>query len=145
MTMPRDKDSVRNCIPSSLRTCLRLLLRQSERRKVIREIGIRRKQNALISSHYNAQGSRLIVYMVCGAEWTTGKERMGGGLLSIATMYEETRKMHELHKAQVIMATLNSNHLILRHIQFENDITVFRFSQVFTYFKNLSDVIIHVP
>lgn len=87
----------------------------------------------------------MVVYIVDGADWTTGKEKISGGLLSIASMFEEAKKLPELSSHQIIMVTLDSTPLLLRHIQFENNITVFRFSQVFSYFKNLRNLIVNVP
>ena len=126
-------------------TCGRLLLQPSQRRRFVRELHIRRAQNSLIAKQYNPEGAKLIVYIVDGADWITGKERISGGLLSIASMFEEAKKLPELASYQFIMVTLNSIPLILRHTQFENNITVFRLSQVFSYFNNLQHLIINVP
>lgn len=131
--------------PPFLLTGVRVLLRPSQRRRFFREITIRRAQNTLISQQFNPEGGNLVVYIVDGADWITGKERISGGLLSIVSMFDEAKKLPELSSYQFLMVTLDSTPLILRHTQFENNITVFRLSQVFSCFKNLRHLIINVP
>jgi hypothetical protein len=131
--------------PPLLMTCGRILLQPSQRRRLFREIDIRLAQDSLIAEQYDSKGANLVVYIVDGADWITGKEKISGGLLSIASMFEEARKLTELSSYQVIMVTLDSTPLILRHTEFENNITVFRLSQVFSYFGHLRHLIINVP
>lgn len=138
------KKLTRHC-PEWLLAGGRYVLRQTERNKVARERLIRRAQDEEISRQYEGSGARVIVYLVDGADWVTGREKLSGGLLSIASMYEETRKLPMLDGCQVIMATLDSTHLILRHVEFENNITVFRLSQIFTFFPRVRELTIHVP
>lgn len=121
------------------------MLRPSQRRRFFREKGIRREQDALIAEQYKRDGENLVVYIVDGSDWITGKEKISGGLLSIVSMFEEAKKLPELSSYQVIMVVLDSCPLILRHTEFENNITVFRFSQVFSYFSHLRHLIINVP
>lgn len=131
--------------PPLLLTCGRLLFRHSARKRFVREIGIRKQQDAFIREQYKAEGAKLVVYIVDGAHWITGKEKISGGLLSIASMFEEAKKLPELSSCQILMVTLDSTPLLLRHTQFENNITVFRFSQIFSYFRHLQHLIINVP
>jgi len=123
----------------------RILLQSSQRRRLIRERQIQKSQDTLIQEQFNAEGANLVVYIVDGADWHTGREKISGGLLAIASYYEETKKLPEMSSYQVIMVILDSCPLILRHNEFDNTITVFRFSQVFSYFKHLRHLIIHVP
>ncbi len=134
----------RQCPPPILKLG-RLLLQGSQRRRLIRERSIRKSQDALIAEQFDATGANLVVYIVDGADWHTGREKLSGGLMAIASYYEETKKLPELAAYQVIMVILDSCPLILRHQEFDNNITVFRFSQVFAYFKQLRHLIIHVP
>jgi hypothetical protein len=131
--------------PPSLLTFGRLLLRPSQRRRFVCEIQIRREQDSLIAQQYNPEGGKVVVYIVDGADWITGREKLSGGLMAIASDYEEAKKLPELSDYQVIMVTLDSTPLILRHTEFENSITVFRLSQVFSFFRHLRHLIIHVP
>ncbi len=125
--------------------CGRLLLRQSERKRLVREIQIRKSQDALIGQQFDPHGAKLVVYIVYGAHWVTGREKLSGGLLAIASDYEEAKKLPELSGYQIIMVILDSCPLLLRHVEFDNNITVFRFSQIFSFFDNLEHLIIHVP
>jgi hypothetical protein len=131
--------------PAALLACGRLLLRPSQRQRFFREIKIRRAQDSLIREQYDRHNGNVVVYIVDGGDWITGKERISGGLLSIASMFEEVKKLPELSSCQFLMATLDSCPLILRHTEFENDITVFRLSQVFSFFGQLRHLIINVP
>ena len=106
---------------------------------------IRRLQDAEIARLHKKTAEKMVVYLVDGADWITGKEKISGGLLSIASMYDEALKLPELKSYQVTMATLDSTPLIQKHTEFENDIAVFRLSQIFSYFQKLSHLVINVP
>jgi hypothetical protein len=115
-----------------------------ERKKVFREISITRSQNELINQ-LDQGSNKLIVFIVPGLDWNTGKEKISGGIMSIVSLYEETLKLKEIHGAEVIMCTLTSDSLLLRFRKFENEAIVFRFSQVIKFFGKAKEVIIHLP
>lgn len=135
---------MRKHLPNWLKNCIRFIVYNNQRKKVFREIGIRREQNILLNEQHSSQAERLIVFVVSGADWFTGKDQISGGILSIASIYEETVKLAEIHKSEVIMVTEPNAHLLLRHEEFPNKINVFRFTQL-QKFKNLKSVIVHVP
>ena len=136
---------IRQYIPESIKKILRFFRYGNERRKVFREIKIRRQQNILIKKNYKQNEENLIVFIVAGADWFTGKDNISGGIMSIASIYEETKKLKETHNSEVIMVTHPKANLLLKHTQFENDIMIFRFEQVFSFFFSLKSVIFHVP
>lgn len=115
------------------------------RKKVFREIKIKRTQNKLIKEYYNYDDKKLIVFLVPGADQITGKDTISGGVLSIASLCKETANLKNIHDSQVIMCTVASHPLLLKHTNFENDIAVFRFEQLSYFFKHLSSLILHVP
>ncbi|MBI9062171.1 MAG: hypothetical protein JEZ14_09285 [Marinilabiliaceae bacterium] len=135
---------IQNFIPQSLKPLLRFLYYKNEREKVFREIKIRRQQNNILSTYQLNSIENLIVFLCEGTNWFTGKDDISGGILSIASIYEETRKLTSIHNSFVIMATHPDAHLLFKHTQFPNDIPVFRFSQL-KLFRNLKSVMIHVP
>src|SRR6185369_6429272 len=106
----------------------RLVLRSSERKRLVRDSQIRKSQDTLIKEQFDPHGANLVVYIVDGADWVTGREKLSGGLMAIASDYEETKKLPEMSSYQVIMVILDSCPLLLRHLEFENNITAFRFS-----------------
>ncbi len=136
---------IRALLPEFLKKIIRFVYYKNERKKVFREIKIKKKQNKLIKQLYKPNIENLIVFIVDGANWFTGKDTISGGILSIASIYEESKKLKDIHHSEVIMLTHKKAHLLLKHTQFDNDITIFRFEQLFFYFKNLKKVIIHIP
>jgi hypothetical protein len=130
---------------SLMKQVYRFIYYKHERNKSFRELGIRRKQNKLIKEQYKADARNLIIFYVPGADLLTGKDNISGGVLSIASLYKETKLLEDVHHAQVIMCTFPQQPLLLKHLNFENDITVYRSKQALKYFDKLEKVILHVP
>ncbi|MCT4587341.1 MAG: hypothetical protein N4A71_05930 [Carboxylicivirga sp.] len=134
-----------NIIPEFVKPLIRFVYYKKERDRFFREFLIRKKQNCLFKKQVNADSSSLILFFIDGANWFTGYDDISGGILSIASIYEETEKLHPLHKSQVIMATLpDCRHLLAKHTQFPNNIPVFRYTQL-KHFRKLNHVLIHIP
>ena len=118
---------------------------RNERRKWVRERIIKKEQDRLLPLHYKTNVEKLIVFFALGADWATGKDEISGGILSIVSICEETARLREVHGAETIMCTMNNAHLLMKHEKFENNTSVFRFSQLPAYFTQLSSLVIHVP
>ncbi len=118
----------------------RLFRYKNQRIKFIREIKIRNEQNKLLPAF--PPNKQFIIFIVDGASWFTGKDVISGGILSIASIYEETKNL--LKDSNIIMTTSPEAHLLLKHTQFPNDINVFRFRQLFRLEFN-ENIIIHIP
>jgi len=131
-------------IPDFFKAIIRFFWYKNERRKVVREFSIRKNQNKLLNQHYSKDTRKLIIFIVRGASWYTGEDKISGGILSIASIYEETEKLKSIHGAKSIMLTPPKAHLLQKHKQFPNDIPVFRFSQL-QHFSELREVLIHIP
>ncbi|MCK0123648.1 hypothetical protein MWU76_04490 [Gelidibacter sp. F2691] len=127
-----------------IKSFIRFFYYKNERKKVFREPRIKRTQNELLKKDFNLNTYKLIVFLVDGADWFTGKDKISGGILSIASIFEETIKLGDLHKSEVIMVSAPNAHLLLRHKEFPNTIDVFRFEQL-RHFKNIDDVLVHIP
>lgn len=136
---------IRTLLPEPIKKVIRFFRYANERRKVVRELAVRRQQNKLIGDQYDRQGEMLVVFVVPGANWFTGEDVVTGGILSIASIYEETRKLEQEHGFQTLMVTGKDECLLLKHTKFPNDITVFRFDQIFRYFTALKHLVIHIP
>lgn len=134
---------IRNYLPDRIKRIIRFCRYKNERKKVFREKRIRKAQDNLIIKNFPLTTKRLIVFFVEGADWFTGTERMSGGILSIASIYEETVKLKNIHNAEVIMVSYPDAHLLLQHKEFPNNITVYRYEQLFSHFNCLDFLLIH--
>lgn len=131
-------------IPDFIKVVYRLFKYQSERKRQRRDIGIRKKQNASLKANFQADSKKLIVFLIPGAERETGKNKITGGLLSIVSIYEETKKMTDVHSATTILCTPNDEFLLLQNEKIGNDSIVYRFSQLKDFFKP-EQILIHIP
>ncbi|HEY8933857.1 MAG TPA: hypothetical protein VIM65_01495 [Cyclobacteriaceae bacterium] len=134
----------RDWIPDFIKPVLRFVHYKQERKKVFREIAIRRIQDEKIKS-YNSTAKRLIVFLVQGADYDTGTDKISGGAISIVSLCEESTKLQSIHEAEVIMCTFPDQHLLARHTQFKNIVDIFRYEQLESYFSNVEDLLLHIP
>ena len=137
--------NIRNLLPGFIKKIIRFFYYKNERKKVFREIKIIKQQNEHIKKNYDRNVEKLIVFVVFGSDWYTGTDNISGGILSISSIYEETNKLKKIHNANVIMLTHANAHLLRKHTQFPNNINVYRFKQLYKYFKRIDSVLFHVP
>lgn len=114
-------------------------------KKIWREIHIKKVQDERIQQFYDKNTRKLIVFLVPGADPETGEDRIGGGIISIASIYQETANLMDVHDSKLIMCTVRGSSVFLKHMKFDNDIYVYRFGQIVDYFTNLDQIIIHLP
>jgi hypothetical protein len=131
-------------IDTIVKPAVRFVYYKQQRAKVFREGRIRRIQNKLIRQ-FDPAAKKLIVFLVGGADWNSGIDKISGGIISIVSICEESASLKEVHGAEVIMCTLPGQHLMLKHTQFKNNTDVFRFDQLRKYFTGVNDIIFHVP
>ena len=131
--------------PQAIKKTYRLVRYKNERKKYLRERHIRKAQNTDIRNLFDSEAEKLIVFVVQGADWETGKDKISGGAMSITSICEETANVQHIHQSETIMVTMNQEHLLLEHTQFENRTKIFRFDQLAGFFKNVQDIIIHIP
>jgi hypothetical protein len=105
----------------------------------LKEPGIRKNQIELIKQNYDLNTRRLIVFL------TSGYDMITGGILSISSLYEETKKIEEIHGFQTILSTVPGEPLLLKYTKFENKNYIYNFSQILAYFKDLDSLLIHIP
>jgi hypothetical protein len=124
----------------------RFLKYKEHRQKVFRELRIKPLQDKLLTETYSPHSKRLIVFLIPGADRRTGKETMSGGVISIVSVCEETKKVFEGdHSTAVILCTMNDDYLLTKYHNFDNQSSIFRFEQLSSYFKSISELIIHIP
>ncbi len=139
------KQQISNISPEIIKKGYRLIKYKNERRKFVREIGIRMKQDNNLQRNYKPDGSKLVVFIIPGSDWATGNDKISGGTMSIVSICEETAAIQDVHGAQTIMCTMNGDHLLLKHTMFSNNTSVYRFDQLADYFANASEILIHLP
>jgi hypothetical protein len=137
--------SGRNYIPDLLKPVFRFIRYPQQRRKWKREIKIRQSQDKWIREQYSPDEKKLVIFTIPGADWDTGKDTISGGLLSIVSLYNESRKLGDIHQSAVILCTIPGDHLLSTITSFDNNCQVFRFEQLPGYFTRIEEVIIHVP
>jgi len=128
-----------------LKKAYRLIRYDNERVKTIREISIKNQQGKLLAKSYNPLAKKLIIFIIPGVDWATGKDKISGGTISIVSLCEETAKIKHIHDSEVIMCTWREDHLFLKHTMFKNQTNVFRYEQIATYFTELEEILIHLP
>ena len=96
-------------------------------------------QERLLKESYSPATRRLIVFL------TPGFDSVNGGILSISSIYRETRKLKYVHGAETIMCTVPGDPLLLKYTKFENQNHIYSLSRVLSYFSDIQYVMIHVP
>lgn len=104
-----------------------------------KERHIKEIQKSLLRNNYKKSSKNLIIF------FTSGYDMVNGGILSINSIYDETKKLISLHKSEVILCTVPGEPLLLRYTQFENNSFIYNFQDVMSYFSDLENLIIHVP
>src|SRR5690349_1478686 len=118
----------RKWLPSFLKPILRFIYYPQERAKVFREPGLKRIQNDRIKQ-FDAKAKKLIVFLIQGADYDTGSDKISGGIISIVSLCEESRKLKAVHGSEVMLCTFPDQHVLIRHSQFKNETDVFRYEQ----------------
>lgn len=130
---------------SFLTEAYRFVKYKNQRKKVFREVGIRKAQDDSIKRCYKPDQTKLIVFIVPESDWATGRDKISGGTMSIVSICQETAIMEDIHGAQTILCTPGGGHLFLKHEMFQNNTHVFRFEQLVDYFRGTREILIHIP
>jgi len=139
------KEKISKYSPEVVKKIYRLARYKGERHKFLRESGIRKIQDKNIQQQYNPEHASLIVFLIPGSDWATGKEKIAGGTISIVSICEQTAAMPQVHGSQTIMCTMNGDHLLLKHHMFSNNTDIYRFEQLASFFSKTTSIIIHIP
>ena len=124
----------------------RFIKYKNQRKKIFREFKINPEQNKLLHQNFLPTTKKLIVFLIPGADWNTGKETMSGGSISIVSICEETQRLFDdNNEIAVILCTQNGDNSLLKYNNFNNNTLVYRFNQVHQFFNNLDEIIIHIP
>jgi hypothetical protein len=82
---------------------------------------------------------RLIIFL------TPGYEARCGGVLSINTIYEESKALRDLHGAEVALCTIPGDPPLLKYTWFENPNYLLDLESVLRECRNLEYLLIHIP
>ncbi len=140
--MPAD---LRKYVPAFIKPLLRFIRYPNERKKVFRELAIRKEQNARLKAQFDPHSKKLVIFAIAGSDWATGKDKISGGIISIVSLCEQTAGFKAIHGSETILCTMTGEHLLLRHTQFDNHTDVFRLGQVPAFFREAEEVILHLP
>ncbi|NOT76633.1 MAG: hypothetical protein HOP08_17015 [Cyclobacteriaceae bacterium] len=127
-----------------MKELFRLIKYPEARTNFFREKTIRKEQGRNIA-RYDKTADSLIIFFVPGADRSTLKETISGGVISLVSLCEETAKLYDVHRAQTVMCTFPREFLLLKHVNFANDTELYSFEQVVGYFKSVKHIIIHLP
>jgi hypothetical protein len=128
-----------------LKKIYRFFKYKKERERLFREIKIKRIEDKSICSEFDLACENLIVFFVPGANRYTGKESISGGVISLVSLCEETRKLKEIHGAETIMCVFPRDCLFLKHENFFNKTNIYRIEQLPDNFRNVKKMIVHLP
>ncbi|MFC4182447.1 glycosyltransferase [Saccharococcus thermophilus] len=92
-----------------------------------------------LQNTYDSKEKNLIIFFVPGEDGITG------GILSIYSIYEETKKLKHIHNCETIMCTLPNDSILLKNTNFENNVSIYPFELVMNYFEHIEKCIIHIP
>lgn len=105
----------------------------------VEQAKIKHLQDLRIKNQYNEDCSHLILFLVPEIDAITG------GLMSICSIATVTNSLKNIHNSDVMIATMPHPKTFANYSDFESEHDVFRFNQIPAYFKNLTNLIIHLP
>ena len=100
---------------------------------------IKKMQSELLQQNHRRDTKKLIIFL------TPGVDLINGGVMSVASLFEETKRLKQIHESESILCTYPSDPALLKYTKFKNNNFLYDFSQVLTYFDGLESLIIHVP
>lgn len=105
----------------------------------LQDLRIRRAQYRAAAEVVHADRKRLIVFLVPGCD------DVNGGILSIASLCAESRRIGANRDADVFLATLPNDPPLLRYTRFSNDEMILDLSDLIQRHHTLDYLLIHVP
>ncbi len=97
------------------------------------------QRDKILKENYPPDTKKLIVFLI------PGYDIVNGGILSIYSIYKETKKLKSIHNAETIICTIPGDPDLIRHTKFHNKDYIYKFSQILSYFSNLKELMIHIP
>ena len=92
-----------------------------------------------LKKNYSQEEENIIIFFV------PSMDIVNGGVLSIFSLYEETRRLTHIHGCKVLMCTMPTENIILKYTRFKNDVPIYPFEIISKYFLKLRKCILHIP
>lgn len=132
----------------SIRTAERFftdkLFRKRLRNRIVNHITCFALQAITIHKH-NRNIDSLVIYFTLGADDRTGLEIMCGGVMSIASLVDETTTYFKYSDTQVLCCTFHDHVPIFKYVKFKSNVRVFNIKLVQWYFTSVKKLVIHIP
>jgi hypothetical protein len=100
---------------------------------------IRHAQRIYLQQNFAKDAKGLIIFL------TPGIDMVNGGILSINSLFEVTKHLINVHGSEAILCAYPSDPPLLKYTKFKNNSILLNFSDSLNFFKNLENLIIHVP
>jgi hypothetical protein len=110
----------------------------------IREINVKALQRQAIS-RINPKSEKVIIFFIPGAQMDTGKEKISGGLISIISLMEETKRIYSNSEKIVLCSTFFNHRKLFKLSSFENSADVFCINIIQDYFQSINEITLHIP
>ncbi len=100
---------------------------------------IKKQQDESIAKEYDNKTENLIVFLV------PEKNTVSGGVMSINSIAKVTKSLKNIHNSEVIICTMPNPKTFYEYTKFDSDFHIYRFDQLMSYFKNVKNLILHIP
>jgi hypothetical protein len=100
---------------------------------------IKKAQRLYLQENFAKDTKGLIIFL------TPGIDMVNGGILSVTSLFEETKRLKYVHGSEAVLCTYPSDPPLLKYTKFKNNNVLLNFSDSLQYFKNLENLVIHVP
>jgi hypothetical protein len=94
---------------------------------------------AFLTRRIPTETNRLVVVL------TPGYELLTGGVMAITVMYQESKAMPELHRAQVALCTIPGDAPLLKYAWFKNSNYILDLESVLKRCGQLDYLLLHIP
>ena len=98
-----------------------------------------KSQIYFLKSRLNPSEQNLIIFL------NPGYDIVNGGILSIVSIYNESKMISDIHKSKVLLCSLPGDNIILKYTKFENKALIFTFNEICSYFNDVDQLILHIP
>ena len=100
---------------------------------------IKKAQRLYLQENFAKDTKGLVIFL------TPGIDMVNGGILSVTSLFEETKNLKNIHCSEAVLCTYPSDPPLLKYTKFKNNNVLLNFSDSLQYFKNLENLVIHVP
>lgn len=100
---------------------------------------VAKKQREYLKEHNISDCTRMIIFLA------PSDDKVNGGILSIASLAEETAKLTNVHKSNVFVCTRPGEPLLFQYTKFKNTIKLVELNMLISKINNNCKVLLHIP